>query len=467
MTKRSRSPSQTGTQSKKLKVVPTRPVMNTGSSNANGSSKSQSTTSSGAGKGKTKENVQPSTSHEAQADVGNILQTLRSQYAPQASSRNDMEELEFLSDVLPGKRKGTTEDPQPEADEGVATATEGLAHASEHENDDEEEDDDSVVIEEVETSQDSKTHQSHSSKIRASDFDNPRLAIFAKRTTRMATCLVNLCPEDSTFMWSMFKEELAKLIAERRGVGYLSSLRKIESNPETLDEFRKFMVLFTSKTQMSYGICAIRLDIGKEVHIRTSQFFNIPGQMTPPEVISSVTWLLEGRRYHNYDVNLEARTVHRPQLPFRSNLMAMILRGYFVEGNPKQDQRLVAKLNADKRIPLPLIAMIAVLVCHPLPFMYEVFAENVNIKIGHVIKEWAAGYKTEIPFAAGVLSSHYTAVMGTLTEMETDSPKYTKRLQEYLYREMITMGKTVIPSEKYDYNALERFAEEESQSSHS
>ena len=54
MTKRSRSPSQTGTQSKKLKVVPTRPVMNTGSSNANGSSKSQSTTSSGAGKGKTK-----------------------------------------------------------------------------------------------------------------------------------------------------------------------------------------------------------------------------------------------------------------------------------------------------------------------------------------------------------------------------------------------------------------------------
>ncbi|KAJ3764550.1 hypothetical protein FB446DRAFT_796042 [Lentinula raphanica] len=225
----------------------------------------------------------------------------------------------------------------------------------------------------------------------------------------MATCLVNLCPEDSTFMWSMFKEELAKLIAERRGVGYLSSLRKIESNPETLDEFRKFM---------SYGICAIRLDIGKEVRIRTSQFFNIPGQMTPPEVISSVTWLLEGRRYHNYDVNLEARTVHRPQLPFRSNLMAMILRGYFVEGNPKQDQRLVAKLNADKRIPLPLIAMIAVL-------------------IGHVIKEWAAGYKTEIPFAAGVLSSHYTAVMGTLTEMETDSPKYTKRLQEYLYREMI------------------------------
>jgi len=48
--------------------------------------------------------------------------------------------------------------------------------------------------------------------------------------------------------------------------------------------------------------------------------------------------------------------------PFSSPLLGILLRGYFIEGNPKQDKLLVAYLKREGRIPLPLIAMITVLV---------------------------------------------------------------------------------------------------------
>jgi hypothetical protein len=53
--------------------------------------------------------------------------------------------------------------------------------------------------------------------------------------------------------------------------------------------------------------------------------------------------------------------------PFRSPLLAQLLRGYFIEGKPRQDQLLVSHLKREKRIPLPLIAMVTTLVSHVSP----------------------------------------------------------------------------------------------------
>ena len=59
--------------------------------------------------------------------------------------------------------------------------------------------------------------------------------------------------------------------------------------------------------------------------------------------------------------------------PFQSPLLEMILRGYLIEGKPKQDKLLVAHLKQERCIPLPLIAMVTVLVgsvfLSSLPFL--------------------------------------------------------------------------------------------------
>lgn len=48
--------------------------------------------------------------------------------------------------------------------------------------------------------------------------------------------------------------------------------------------------------------------------------------------------------------------------PFRTPLLAYILRGYFIEGRPKRDSLLIATLHRERRIPVALIVMATVLV---------------------------------------------------------------------------------------------------------
>lgn len=36
---------------------------------------------------------------------------------------------------------------------------------------------------------------------------------------------------------------------------------------------------------MGYGTSAVRLDIGREARIRTSQYFGIPGSLAPDEIV--------------------------------------------------------------------------------------------------------------------------------------------------------------------------------------
>lgn len=41
---------------------------------------------------------------------------------------------------------------------------------------------------------------------------------------------------------------------------------------------------------MNYGCCAIRLDLGKEIRIRTVQFYDIPGTRSSPEIVSLISY---------------------------------------------------------------------------------------------------------------------------------------------------------------------------------
>jgi hypothetical protein len=55
-------------------------------------------------------------------------------------------------------------------------------------------------------------------------------------------------------------------------------------------------------------------------------------------------------------------------------LLGMLLRGYFIDGKPKQDQLIVSRLRKEERIPLPLIAMGVVLV----RFTFHLFPASNN-----------------------------------------------------------------------------------------
>lgn len=187
---------------------------------------------------------------------------------------------------------------------------------------------------------------------------------------------------------------------------------------------------------MGYGVCAIRLDLGKEARVRTTQFFNIPGSLSRNEVVksiflflfsfnsfslkvTSVNWLLTNRTYHHGEVDLKVfppwyscllmfhfflQSKSSNNLPFRTPLLGLLLRGYLIDGKPKQDKLLVARLQREQKIPLPLIAMGTVLVklsdlCRVDFFLTHPF------QIGHSLQEYASGYKVENHFSVTNLAS--------------------------------------------------------------
>ncbi|KIK51242.1 hypothetical protein GYMLUDRAFT_252223 [Collybiopsis luxurians FD-317 M1] len=184
---------------------------------------------------------------------------------------------------------------------------------------------------------------------------------------------------------------------------------------------------------MNYGIAAVHLDFAKEACIRTARYFRIPGTHSPEQVSSISTWLLKGYQYHHSEVDLEARTASN--VPFKSPLLGLLLRGYFIEGGPKQDEILIESLKREKCIPLPLIAMTATL-------------------IGHSILQYSSGYKIENDLLAGNLAGHYRWITLSLSQLEEMTPAYFDHLQRFLYSEMMSSGPEVIPPQVYDYDAL-------------
>lgn len=100
-----------------------------------------------------------------------------------------------------------------------------------------------LVVEDVTSSFKSKQRKRNGncSKALASDFSNPRLAVFAKRCTRMATCIVDMCPQDPLFSWPTFTEEIERLVNEGRGQDFVEALANISEDPNLRDHLVRFV----------------------------------------------------------------------------------------------------------------------------------------------------------------------------------------------------------------------------------
>lgn len=105
-----------------------------------------------------------------------------------------------------------------------------------------------VIIQDITSSSGAPTNvnkERNSGKVLLSEFDNRKLALFAKRCARAATCLVSMCPEDPLFSWPTFTEEFEALVTEGRRPDFVVSLKQINDDPEHRDK----LVRFVSETQ--------------------------------------------------------------------------------------------------------------------------------------------------------------------------------------------------------------------------
>ncbi|KAE9388865.1 hypothetical protein BT96DRAFT_1003807 [Gymnopus androsaceus JB14] len=151
---------------------------------------------------------------------------------------------------------------------------------------------------------------------------------------------------------------------------------------------------------MNYGCSAVRYDLGKETRIRTGQFYDIPGTRSSTEMISVVTWLLKDHADHR-------------QFPLLNTIAG-----------------LHPPLHRERRIPVALIVMAMVL-------------------IGHALQEFASGYQMIHALTTTNLVSH---------NLQQQAAPYVERLQTDLYEAMMSAGPQVIPSQTYNYAALNQFA---------
>ncbi|KAF5358721.1 hypothetical protein D9757_013035 [Collybiopsis confluens] len=254
-------------------------------------------------------------------------------------------------------------------------------------------------------------------KVLLKEFDNDDLPLLAKRCARMGTCIINMFPDNKLFAWALFSDKLREMAAEGAADDMVRYLKEISSNSNK----RKDLVTF-----MSYGPSSIRFDIGKES--------------------SAVSWLMANRRYHEGDVNIAAHTTNG--LPFQTSLIGGILRGYFIDGKPSQDELLIAHLKSQQTIPLSLIAMIVTL-------------------IGNAIQEYAIGYKQPIVKKLIHVWS-YTAIVKTLKDIEMKTPAYYSLMQARLWKEMKLYNAYGLesqhgrsrdcPPQVYNYDALTAYA---------
>lgn len=97
------------------------------------------------------------------------------------------------------------------------------------------------ITEHSESNLKSEKKRSSSNKVLLSNFKSPRLALFAKRCARMATCMINLCPDDKLFCWPVFKEEIDRLASEGRGDALVATLAEVNKEPEMRDQLLHFV----------------------------------------------------------------------------------------------------------------------------------------------------------------------------------------------------------------------------------
>ena len=82
---------------------------------------------------------------------------------------------------------------------------------------------------------------SSSNKVLTSDFENSKLAILAKCCAQMATCVVNMYPQDPLFSWPIFMEEIKRLVDQGRGDALVTSLAEINKDPEVKNQLVRFV----------------------------------------------------------------------------------------------------------------------------------------------------------------------------------------------------------------------------------
>lgn len=86
-----------------------------------------------------------------------------------------------------------------------------------------------------------RNKEKNSPKVLLSEFENRKLALFAKRCARAATCLVTMCPEDPLYSWPIFMEEIEGLVREGRCPDFMASLKCINDDPDCRDKLVRFV----------------------------------------------------------------------------------------------------------------------------------------------------------------------------------------------------------------------------------
>lgn len=151
--------------------------------------------------------------------------------------------------------------------------------------------------------------------------------------------------------------------------------------------------------------------------------------------------------------SIKSRTFN--EVPFKSPLLGLLLRGYFIEGKPRQDRLLISFLKRKRQLPLTLIAMVTSLVSVILSVLCWGVSIALNFyKIGHALQEYSSGYKVENAFSVGNLSEQYVvssfdiichahsvfsykAILKTLHKLDKQAPAYVEHLKSFLFSTMM------------------------------
>ena len=86
--------------------------------------------------------------------------------------------------------------------------------------------------------------QGTGNKILLSDFAYPPLALFAKQCCQMATCIVDMFPENAFFAWNTFTDQFQQVVDEGRGKEMIEALKVVVDDGDKKDELIHFVRFF-------------------------------------------------------------------------------------------------------------------------------------------------------------------------------------------------------------------------------
>lgn len=78
-------------------------------------------------------------------------------------------------------------------------------------------------------------------KIVLGDFSHPKVALLAKRCTRMATCVIDMFPDSPMFAWDMFSAEIKCMHSDGSGNSYIDGLAQMSGDADRRDDLLRFV----------------------------------------------------------------------------------------------------------------------------------------------------------------------------------------------------------------------------------